>query len=212
LLNAMLDFLLTALTSILFVVDPPGALPTYMAMSVNDDSARRKRTAWRASVAATLTLVVFASLGHVVFRWLHLTMPAFQIAGGLILFLVALDMIRARRATQEEPGEVREGIAKDDVAITPLAIPMLAGPAAMSAVTVLMSRSRSPAEVLIVYLAILVTGVVSYTTLRLAEPIYRGLGKTGVHVFSRVLGLILAGIAVQFVLDGLRAGGYLPIR
>jgi multiple antibiotic resistance protein len=212
LLDIMLDFLLTALTSILFVVDPPGALPTYLVMTANDDPARRRRTAWRAGIMATLTLLVFASVGHGVFRWLNLTMPAFQIAGGLILFLVAVDMIRARRYTQEEPGEVNEGVAKDDVAITPLAVPMLAGPAAMATVTVLISRAHNPAEVLIVYLAILVTGAVSYVTLRLAEPIHRVLGKTGIQVFGRVLGLILAGIAVQFILDGLAAAGYVRAR
>jgi multiple antibiotic resistance protein len=208
----MFDFLLTAVASILFVVDPPGALPTYLVMTATDEPARRRRTAWRASLVSTLALVAFASAGHLVFRWLNLTLPAFQIAGGLVLFLVALDMIRARRATQEEPGEVSEGVAKDDVAITPVAIPMLAGPAAMATVTVLISRAHNPVEVLFVYLAILVTGAVSYATLRLAEPIHRVLGKTGIQVFGRVLGLILAGIAVQFILDGLAAAGYLRGR
>ncbi len=205
----MLDFLLTAVISILFVVDPPGAVPTYLVISAGQTPQRRRRTALRGSIVATLTLVVFAAGGHVVFRYLGLTLPAFQIAGGLILFLVALDMIRAQRLTQEEPGEVNEGITKQDVAVTPLAIPMLAGPAAMSTVTVLMHNAQTTRMSIVVYAAIFITGLVSYVTLRLADPIYKTLGRTGIQVFGRILGLILAGISVQFILDGLEAAGYI---
>lgn len=205
----MADFFFTALVSILFVVDPPGAVPTYLVMSAGQNPDQRRRTALLASVTATLTLALFAGSGQFIFHYLNLTLPAFQIAGGLILFLVALDMIRAQRHTQEEPGEVSEGIAKEDVAITPLAIPMLAGPAAMSTVIVLMHRADSAAKVLLVHAAICLTGIASFVTLRLADPIYKALGRTGIHIFSRILGLILAGVAIQFVLDGLRAAGYL---
>jgi multiple antibiotic resistance protein len=208
----MLDFALTAVASILFVVDPLGALPAYLVMTGGVDTRQRRRTAWRAALGATVVLVLFAAAGNALFRLFGLTMPALQIAGGLILFLVALDMIRAQRPTQEGPGEVTEGAAKDDVAITPLAVPMLAGPAALSTVAMLMSRATSTAEVAAVYGAILLTGGTAYGTLLLAEPLHRALGRTGIHVFSRVLGLVLAAIAVQFVLNGLQAAGVLPAR
>ena len=178
-------------------------MATYLVMSQGDDSAKRGPTAWRVSLVATVTLAVFGGASNILCRLLGLTMPAFQIAGGLILFLVALDMIRAQRPTQEGPGEICEDSEKPDVAVTPLAVPLLAGPAALSTVTMLMSRAVSWAEVAVIYVAILLTGLVIYVTLRLAEPLSWGLGKTGIQVFSRVLGLILAAIAVQFVLDGL---------
>jgi multiple antibiotic resistance protein len=178
-------------------------LATYLVMSQGDDSAKRRPTPWRASLVATVTLAVFAGASSILLRLFGLTMPAFQIAGGLILFLVALDMIRAQRPAQEGPGEVCEGREKLDVAVTPLAVPLLAGQAAMSTVTMLMSRAVSWAEVAVIYAAILLTGMVIYVTLRMAEPLSRGLGKTGIQVFSRVLGLILAALAVQFLLDGL---------
>jgi multiple antibiotic resistance protein len=203
----MLHFLLTTIASILFVVDPLGAVPVYLVMVENDDRRRRQQTAVKAALMATATMIVFAAAGNLIFQLLGLTMAAFRIAGGLILFLVAIDMIRARRATQETPDEVHEGVVKDDVAITPLGVPMLAGPAALSTVAMLMSRSQGWHESAIVYGAIVVTGAIAYLTLRLAEPLYHGLGKTGIHVFTRVLGLILAAIAVQFVLDGLREAG-----
>lgn len=202
------DFALTALVSVLFVVDPVGALPAYLAMTADDGAAKRRRTALRAAVCAAAVMATFALAGQWVFHWLGLTMPAFQIAGGAILFLVAIDMIRAQRTTKESAGEVDEGIGKDDVAITPLAVPMLAGPAALATVTTLQARAATWEHVAILYGVIAVTGVVIYATLRLAEPMFRLLGRSGVSVLSRVLGLILAGIAVQFVLDGLQATGW----
>ncbi len=206
----MLDFALTALASILFVVDPVGAVPGYLAMTEGYDRAKRRRTAWRASLAAAGVMAVFAAAGKVIFRLLGLTMPAFQVAGGLILFLVALDMIRAQRPTQERPDELSEGRAKEDVALTPLAIPMLAGPASLSTVATLMSQANGAAEATVVYLAIGVAAVATGVTLQLAAPLHRLLGRTGIHVLTRVFGLLLAAIAVQFVLDGLRAAGAIP--
>jgi multiple antibiotic resistance protein len=203
----MLDFALTAMASILFVMDPVGAVPGYLAMTEGDDPAKRRRTAWKASVAAGAVMAAFAAAGKVVFRLLGLTMPAFQVAGGLILFLVALDMLRAQRPTQEQPDELSEGRAKSDVALTPLAIPMLAGPASLSTVATLMSRAQGSAQAALIYGAIAVAAAVTGVTLQLAAPLHRLLGRTGIHVLSRMFGLLLAAIAVQFVLNGLGKAG-----
>jgi multiple antibiotic resistance protein len=208
----IVDFTLTAVASILFVVDPLGAVPAYLVMTQADDPRRRRQMAAKATLFATITLALFAAFGNGLFHLFGATMAAFRIAGGLILFLVALDMIRARRPTQEGPGEVSEGVGKEDVAFTPLGIPMLAGPAALSTVAMLTTQAKSPSQIAAVYLAILLTGLVTYLTLLLAEPLLRGLGRTGIHVFTRVLGLVLATIAVQFVLDGIKAAQFLPAR
>ncbi len=206
----MLDFTFTAFTSVLFLVDPPGTVPSFLALTASYTPARRRRTALVACVTATLTLAAFALVGTYLFRYLGLTLAAFQIAGGLILFLVSLDMIRAERKTQENAAELAEGATAGDVAVAPLAIPLLAGPAALSTVAVLMSRADSWDKVVSVFAAIGLTGGVAYLTLLLANPIQRRLGTTGIHVLGRVLGLVLAGIAVQFVLDGLAAGNLIP--
>jgi multiple antibiotic resistance protein len=203
----MLDFATTAFVSVLFLVDPPGTVPAFIALTSRFTPEKRRRTALVASIAATLILMGFAAVGNVIFRVLGLTLPAFQIAGGLVLFVVALDMIRAQRSTQEEPSDMQEMSAATEVAIAPLAIPMLAGPAALSTVTVLMAQAEDAAAAGLVFLAIGLTGVVCYVTLRLAEPIQRRLGRTGVHVLDRVLGLVQAGIAVQFIINGLVAAG-----
>ncbi len=206
----MLDFATTAFVSILFLVDPPGTIPPFLALTASYDSARRRRTARTACFVATLILMAFAAGGTYLFHYLSLTLPAFQIAGGLILFVVALDMIRAQKSTQEDPEEMKEGAASDDVAITPLAIPLLAGPAALSTVAVLSAKAQNLGELALVQVAIVMTGLVTFVTLLLAEPIQKRLGTTGIHVLGRILGLVLAGIAVQFVLDGAAAAKTIP--
>ncbi len=206
----MLDFATTAFVSILFLVDPPGCIPAFLALTARYTPERRRKTAFVACVTATLTLAAFAGVGTYLFRHLGLTLPAFQIAGGLILFVVALDFIRADRSTQENPDDLKESEAADDIAITPLAIPFLAGPAALSTVAVLMAKADNAVEAGFVYVSIGLTGAIAYGTFRLADPIQRRLGTTGIHVLGRVLGLVLAGIAVQFVLDGLAAAKLIP--
>ena len=206
----MLDFATTAFVSILFLVDPPGIIPSFLSLTARYDPARRRRTARTACIAATIALMTFAAGGTYLFHYLSLTLPAFQIAGGIILFIVALDMIRAQRSTQEDPEEMKESAASSDVAITPLAIPLLAGPASLSTVAVLTAKAQDWGEAVMVQSAIVLTGVVCFVTLRLAEPIQKRLGTTGIHVLGRVLGLVLAGIAVQFVLDGAAAAKIIP--
>jgi multiple antibiotic resistance protein len=207
----MLDFTITAFVSILFLVDPPGTIPPFLALTGRYAPKKRRKTALVACLAATGVMSVFAVLGTYLFRYLGLTLPAFQIAGGFILFLVALDMIREKHSTEPvAEGTPDADTDAGDVAITPLAVPLLAGPAALSTVAVLMSRASNPFEVAGVFIAIAGTGFSSYVTLRLADPIQRRLGATGIHVVGRVLGLVLAGIAVQFVLDGLAAAKLIP--
>lgn len=207
----MVDFAVTAFVSILFLVDPPGTVPAFLALTANYSPARRRRTAFVAALAATLTMMGFALVGNALFRALNLTLPAFQIAGGIILFLVALDMIRSETGTAEhQPSEEEASATTGEVAITPLAVPLLAGPAALSTVAVLMARAEDVFQMASVFGAIALTGFLCFLTFRLADPIQRRLGTTGIHVLGRILGLVLAGIAVQFVLDGVRAAGIIP--
>jgi multiple antibiotic resistance protein len=197
-------FALVTLTAVLFIVDPVAVVPTYLVITQDETADERRRTAFRACVAMTLLLLVFAATGTALFRAFGITLPAFRTAGGLILWFVAMDMLRGERRTQESREEVDEGQAKEDVALTPLAIPMLAGPGAISTVIVLATEASGAAHIVIVYAAIVVTGVVSYLTLRLGEPLLIKLGKTGIKVMTRVMGLLLAAVAVQFVLSGVK--------
>jgi multiple antibiotic resistance protein len=152
----------------------------------------------------TVLLIVFAATGNMIFRAFGITLAAFRTAGGLILWYVAMDMLHGERRTQEGQEEVHEGQTKEDVAITPLAIPMLAGPGAISTVIVLSSEARALEELLIVYVSLVITGIVSYLVLRLGERVLIRLGRTGIRVLTRIMGLILAAVAVQFVISGIK--------
>jgi multiple antibiotic resistance protein len=198
------QFALVSLTSLLFIVDPIAVVPAYLVITSDEAAEEQRRTAKRACIVMTILLIIFAGTGNLLFRAFGITLPAFRTAGGLILWYVAMDMLRGERRTQEGQEEVLEGQNKEDVAITPLAIPMLAGPGAISTVIVLSSQARGLLELGVVYGAVVITGVVSYLVLRIGENVLRRLGKTGIRVLTRIMGLILAAVAVQFVLSGIK--------
>ena len=198
------QFALVTFASVLFIVDPIAVVPTYLVITQGQSPAQRRVTARRACVAAAMILVVFALAGSRIFGLFGITMPAFRIAGGLILWLVAMDMLHGNRSTQEGAAEITEGQAKDDVAVTPLAMPMLAGPGAISTVMVLSGQARSTGQTIIVYSSIALTLFISWITLRLAEQLVKRMGQTGIRVMTRIMGLLLAAIAVQFVITGVR--------
>jgi multiple antibiotic resistance protein len=201
-----LQFALITFTSVLFIVDPIAVIPTYLVITQNETPAQRANTALRASIAAAMLMIAFAVAGHLIFRLFGITLPAFRIAGGMILWLVAMDMLRAQRSTQESTPEIAEGQEKEDVAITPLAMPMLAGPGSISTVMVLAGQARGISQHAAVYGSVLLTSVVCWLVLRFSTGLLRHVGQTGIRVATRIMGLLLAAIAVQFVLTGVRDG------
>jgi multiple antibiotic resistance protein len=206
----MFSFTLSTLTTLLLVVDAPAAVPLFMSMTRSDSLEHKRRTAFRAALAAGVVLASFAALGGAIFRVLGISMGAFRIAGGILLFLLAVDMLRAQPSRQRtSPEEEAEGADRPDVSVFPLAIPMLAGPGATSTVMVLISRAERAWQYAAVFAAIVVTALVSYAFLRSAVGVERRLGRTGMNVLQRVMGLILAATAVQFVVEGV--GSVLPV-
>jgi multiple antibiotic resistance protein len=203
-MQSYLQFALVTFTSVLFIVDPIAVVPTYLVITQGQSAPQRRLTARRACVAATVLLVTFAAVGRGIFELFGITMPAFRIAGGLILWLVAMDMLHGNRSTQEGTAEITEATYKDDVALTPLAMPMLAGPGAISTVMVLSGQARTMPQTITVYAAILITAFICWLTLRAAEPLVLRMGQTGIRVMTRIMGLLLAAIAVQFVITGVR--------
>jgi multiple antibiotic resistance protein len=202
--EGQLQFALVTFTSVLFIVDPIAVVPTYLVITQGQTQTQRRVTARRACIAATLLLVVFAAMGRTIFGLFGITMPAFRIAGGLILWLVAMDMLHGSRSTQEGTAEITEASVKDDVAVTPLAMPMLAGPGAISTVMVLSGQARTVPQTVVVYGSILLALLIAWVTLRAAEQLVLRMGQTGIRVMTRLMGLLLAAIAVQFVITGSR--------
>jgi multiple antibiotic resistance protein len=201
-----LAFTLSTVTTLFFVVDPMAAAPIYLSMTATDSAEHKRRTALRAAIATFVTLAVFAALGGLIFRLLGISLGAFRIAGGLLLFLLAVDMLRAQRSRQRtSPEEEIEGVDKPDISLFPLAIPMLAGPGSISTVMVLVSRVEHYWHYGVILLAVTLTAIGVYYVLRGALMIERRLGQTGLNVLQRVMGLILAAVAVQFVVEGITA-------
>ena len=202
---SLAEFALVTFTSVLFIVDPIAVVPSYLVVTRSETPAQRAATARRACIAAGLILIAFAIGGSIIFHLFGITLPAFRIAGGLILWLVAMDMLRAQRSTQESGPELREGEIKEDTALTPLAMPMLAGPGAISTVMVLAAQAHTMPQKLVVYASIIVTAIASWIALRIGERLVLRMGQTGIRVMTRIMGLLLAAIAVQFVIRGVQA-------
>jgi multiple antibiotic resistance protein len=202
-LTSISAFVFSTLTTLLLVVDAPAAVPLFLSMTGSDSEEHRRRTAFRAAVAAGIVLAAFGALGGLIFRVLGISLGAFRIAGGVLLFLLAIDMLRAQRSRQRtSPEEEAEGVDRPDVSIFPLAIPMLAGPGATSTVMVLVTRADQLWQYAVVFASIVLTAWAAYWMLRGALTVQRRLGRTGMNVLQRVMGLILAATAVQFVVEG----------
>ena len=202
-LKEVLEFSFVALSSIFFIVDPLAAIPSFLVMTAEDSEEKRRRMARQAAWTCFVVLIAFSIAGSLIFKVFGITLPAFKIAGGLILFLVAIDMLQARRSgTQEVTEERLEGTQKEEVGVTPMGIPMLAGPGAISTVMVLMGQSRNWWQAAPVLAAIAITALASYFVLAGANQVRRYLGETGIRILMRLMGLVLTAIAVQFILNG----------
>jgi len=200
----MFNFFLVAFPAIFTIVNPLGAVGPFLAMTARDSIEKRHSTAQRACMLATIVLAVCAGIGGILFQFLGITLPALKIAGGCLLFLVAIDMLNARESRSKATDEEREeGALKEDIAIFPLGIPLLSGPGSMISVFILMEKAKPGMEQALIFVAIVATMLVSFVVLRQASHLARLLGATGINVMSRIMGLILAAIAVQFILTGL---------
>jgi multiple antibiotic resistance protein len=197
------------LSAIFFVVDPFAAVPFFLALTRDDSPEKRRETALRASLTAGLVLATFGVAGAWIFSLLGISLPAFRIAGGVVLLLLAVDMIRTQPSrTRITEKEIEAGADKEDVAIVPLGMPLLAGPGSIATVVVLMARAREGPwwHAVPVLAAIVVTAALCYFILAGAVRIERVLGRTGLAILERAAGLLLVAVAVQFMLDGIREG------
>ncbi|MDQ6677045.1 MAG: MarC family protein [Acidobacteriota bacterium] len=201
---ALAEFSLVAFSSVFFLVDPFAAIPSFLVMTAGATAGERRKMARKASITCFCVLTGFALAGGMIFKLFGITLPALKIAGGLLLFVIGMEMLQARQSgTKESPGETEEARRKKDVGIIPLGIPLLAGPGAISSVMVLMGQSPNWWQAAPVFIAIAVTCLCAFLILAAADRISRMLGETGIHILMRMMGLLLTAIAVQFVINGL---------
>ncbi len=202
----MLEYILLAVSSLFVIVDPLAVVPAFLAMTPNDTAEQRIRTARLACCVAAGVLLLFSVAGQLVFKVMGITMPAFQIAASILLLIVALDMVRAQRSrVQETREETKAGSEKLDVAVTPLAIPMLAGPGAISTTVLLQNEAKDIPQHIALYGCIVGVAVVSYLILRLSARSTRWLNPIMMNIAIRIMGLLLAAVAIQFMLNAIKA-------
>jgi multiple antibiotic resistance protein len=203
------EYIFLAASSLFVIVDPLAAIPGFIAMTPRDTPEQRIRMARLACCVMAGVLLAFAVAGQLIFKFLGITMPAFQIAASLVLLLVALDMLRAQRSRVQQTTEDTEaGMEKTDIAITPLAIPMLAGPGAISTAILLEHQAKDFSQRAALYLCIVGISLVSYLILRVSARGARWLNPIAMNIAIRIMGLLLAAVAIQFMLtaiEGFRA-------
>jgi len=197
-------FAALAFTSLLAIINPLSAIPIYLAITGAYDTRHRRRTLGRAILTALLVLLAFGLLGSQILAFFGITTYAFKIAGGIIFFGIGWDMLQARRsrvkATEEEE---LEGTAREDVGIIPLGLPTLAGPGAITTMIALMGQAPTLGHKAVVYGALVGVLAISWAVLSAAPAVLRTLGQTGMNVMTRIMGLLVTVVGVQFVLDGL---------
>ena len=203
----MLELFLSAFVTLFVVIDPPGCAPIYAGLTSGATRAQARTMAIRATFIASIILLIFALFGEQLLAGLHIELDAFRIAGGIMLFLIALDMVFEKRTERREARaeKVKATPEIEDVSVFPMAMPMIAGPGSIATMMLLMSRSQGTEQTLVVLAALAAVLVLTLLALIAAGPLMKLLGASVEAVITRLLGVLLAALAAQYVIDGLKA-------
>jgi multiple antibiotic resistance protein len=200
-------FLITGFVTLFVIIDPIGLTPMFVALTQGTPGAERRRIALRACLTAFLILAAFTFFGEAVLGFVGITMPAFRVAGGALLFLTALDMLFERRTKRRADQSAEEEDAPDP-SIFPLALPLIAGPGAIATVILLAGQRGDTLGLVAVIGTVAAVLAVVFAFFLASGLLERALGKTGINIATRLLGMLLAALSVQFILDGLKAFGF----
>jgi len=200
---------LLAFSSLFVIVDPVGIVPTFLALTNNYSEEAARKVIYRACLIGAGVLIFFQLFGNLVFQSLHISLDAFKAAGGILIFMTALEMLKAKENQQKYSTEVSEAEEREDISIVPLAMPLLAGPGAITSVIVFSNETETYhtypwiLSSILSLAVIIVTFVLSYWILRYSHFFKRWLGKAGISVLQRVMGILLAAIAIQLIVEGI---------
>jgi multiple antibiotic resistance protein len=202
----MIELFGSALVTFLVIIDPPGCAPIFASLTRGTPAAHRRAMAIRSSLIAWAILMFFALLGRPLLGWLGISLASFRIAGGILLFYIAVDMVLERRTQRrEERAHSIEGTADaEDISVFPMAMPMITGPGSIASAMLWVSRAEDPLHIAVVLAAITVVILITMVTLLAAGPLMRLIGDKVEAAITRILGVILAALAAQFVIDGLK--------
>ena len=205
-MSSDISFAVIAFTSLLMVYNPLSAMPMFASLTADQAVRERRRVAWTAVLTSVVVMLVFALAGASILRFFAITTEAFQITAGVIFFGIGSDMLQARRSRVKTTRREQDEAAKrENVAIIPLGLPTLAGPGAMVTVVTLVGQATNPLQIGAVYLAVMLVGLVALPCLLLAPAALNALGRTGLNVVTRVMGLLVMVVGVQLAINGVSA-------
>ena len=200
-----MDFLALSILSIITLINPVGIIPNYINLIDNFSSKEQKEITLKSCIVAFLVLIFFAVMGNFIFIFFNLTIYAFKVVGGVLFFRIGLNMVESKISrTKSTPMEEQEAMHKDDITYTPLGIPLIAGPGAITSVMILSENTSSLIEKILFILAIFICIMSTYPILSISKKLSKMIGTTGIRIIQRVMGIILMAIAVQFIFDGLQ--------
>ncbi len=203
-MNDLLGFGLLAFTSFFTLINPIGTMPIFMTMTSDLDNAHRNATAKKATIAAFVTIVAFAFSGQVLFEFFGISVNSFRLVGGVIFFLMGMDMLQARLSSIKVRSKAEKKTYVEDISITPLAIPMISGPGSITNAIIMMEDAETVQEKAVLIGSIFLVLFLTYLILLSSSKILKVLGNTGKNVLMRLMGLIVMVIAVEFFFSGLK--------
>ena len=199
-----MDFLLLSITSLIALINPIGIIPTYIGLLGDYDPQEHKNITYRAILCAFIVLMTFSIMGNLIFNFFGITMDAFRIVGGILFMRIGLDMVESKISrTKSTPKEQKEAESKDEIAYSPLGVPLIAGPGAITSVMILSNQVNSINEKILFILSIVICMILTYIALIMGNTLSKKIGTTGIRIIQRLMGIILMVIAIQFIIEGL---------
>jgi len=199
-----MDFLLLSITSLLALINPIGIIPTYIGIISSYSPEDQKEITYKAILCAFIVLMTFSIMGTLIFSFFNITIDAFKIVGGILFLRIGLDMVESKVSrTKSTPQEEKEASTKEEIAYSPLGVPLIAGPGAITSVMILSNQVSNSMEKTLFILSIIICMILTYIILIMGNKLSKKIGTTGIRIIQRLMGIILMVIAVQFIIDGL---------
>ncbi len=203
--NLDLEFFILCFSSLFALINPIGNVPIFITITENYNQKERNKIALKAVIFSLLVLIVFALIGDLIFSFYGITIHAFRIAGGILLFKISLDMVESKRSrTRTTPSEMEEAEEKDDVAYTPLGIPLIAGPGSIASIMILSSEAENNLDKLTLFFTLIIVLFATFIIFKLSKFLSNYFGKSGLRIMQRIMGLILLVISIEFILKGIQ--------
>ena len=199
-----MDFLLLSITSLLTLINPIGIIPTYIGLINEYNLKDQKDITYKSVLCAFIVLMVFAIMGTLIFNFFNITIHAFKIVGGILFLRIGLDMVESKVSrTKSTPQEEKEASTKEEIAYSPLGVPLIAGPGAITSVMILSNQVNTTFDKILFMLSIIICMILTYIVLIMGNQLSKKIGTTGIRIIQRLMGIILMVIAIQFIIDGL---------